>query len=218
MSAQAIVAPRPVRPLASPQREHALQAHANVIDRIPKPIFVIGLDRQIYACNRAGKAMLAQSLSPMRATQGCLYGVDTTVDNAIAFQTFAVMQWPDLVFADQYAPIAAPMRTQWIAVSVSCLQMASDEASAASAPCLLLTVHPVLTCCNIDPALLQAALGLSRSEARVSALIYAGLSLREVALRMEIRQSTAKTHLQGVFTKTRIGKQTELVKLVASLA
>ena len=218
MRAQAMATARPTQGLASTIHEHALQAHADVIDRIPKPIFVIGLDRWIYACNRAGKAMLGNSLSPMRSTQGCLFGVDTAVDNAIAFQTFAVTQWPDLVFADQYAPMPAPMRAQWIAVSVSCLRTSSDDAFVPSAACLLLTVHPVRTHSQADPALLQAALGLSRSEARVSALIYAGLSLREVALQMDIGHSTAKTHLQGVFSKTRVSKQTELVKLVASLA
>ena len=197
---------------------HTITAHADVIDHIAKPTFVFDSDRKIHACNRAGKAMLATPLSPVNVVSGVLYGADTGVDKAIAFQSFAITQWPELAFSDQFSPVSEPMRVQWIAVSVSCLQTARPEHYARRIRYLLLTVHPVLVHCDVDPALLQAALGLSRSEARISALIYAGLGLREVAIKMGIGQSTVKTHLQGVFSKVNISKQTELVKLVASLA
>lgn len=208
---------RPSHRLTAAAREQAITAHTDAIDRIPKPILVIDIDRRIHACNRAAKAMLGTPLSPLRAAAGSLHGVDAAVESAIAFQIFAVSQWPDLVFSDQFSPVLAPMRAQWIAVSVSCLQAARTDADAKRERYLLLTVHPVLAECEVDPTLLQAALGLSRSEARISALIYAGLSLREVALKLGIAQSTVKTHLQSVFGKTHISKQTELVKLVASL-
>jgi DNA-binding CsgD family transcriptional regulator len=197
---------------------HAVTAHAHVIDHIAKPTFVFDADRRIHACNRAGKEMLATPLSPINVVSGVLYGVDTAVDKAIAFQSFAVNQWPQLVLSDQFSPVSKAMRIHWIAVSVSCLQTARRDDNVQQMRYLLLTVHPVLVHCDVDPALLQAALGLSRSEARISALIYAGLGLREVALKMGIGQSTVKTHLQGVFSKVNISKQTELVKLVASLA
>jgi DNA-binding CsgD family transcriptional regulator len=198
--------------------EKSVRVNLEVINRIAKPTFVIGLDRRAHTCNRAGKVMLADPLSPLQSTNGYVRGIDTAVDKAIAFQAFAVSQWPDSVFEDQYSPIAAPMRTHWVAISVSCLQNSSSGLPRTGTRYLLLTVHPVHTHCQVEPALLQAALGLSRSEAKVSALIYAGLSLREAALQMEIGHATAKTYLQGVFAKTRISKQTELVRLVASLS
>ena len=218
MSAQPLVAQprRPVR-ISAAARAHATTAQSDVIDRIPKPILVINTDRWVHACNRAGKAMLAAPLSPLRVVAGCLHGVDTAVDSAIAFQSFAVTQWPDLMFSDKFSPVLAPMRSEWIAVSVSCLHATRSDTDAQRTRYLLLTVHPVLTQCEVGPALLQAALGLSRSEARICALIYAGLNLREVALKIGVGQSTVKTHLQSVFSKTHTSKQTELVKLVASL-
>lgn len=208
---------RPAPRLTSDASSQAITAHTDAIDRIPKPILVIDTDRRIHASNRAATTMLAAPLSPLRAVAGSLHGVDTAVESAIAFQIFAVSQWPELVFSDQFSPVSAPMRAQWMAVSVSCPQAARTDDNAQLQRYLLLTVHPVPTHCDVDPTLLQAALGLSRSEARISALIYAGLSLREVALKIGIGQSTVKTHLQNVFGKTHISKQTELVKLVASL-
>ncbi len=208
---------RPSDKRTAATRDHVVSAQTDVIDRIPKPILVIGTDRWIHACNRAARAMLDTPMSPLRAVDGSLHGVDATVDSAIAFQSFAVTQWPDLMFSDQFSPVLAPMRSQWVAVSVSCLHPTRKDEDAHRIRYLLLTVHPVLTHCEVDSTLLQAALGLSRSEARISSLIYSGLSLREVALKMGIGQSTVKTHLQSVFGKTHISKQTELVKLVASL-
>lgn len=219
MSAQALaLEPRTTQRFsAATARAQAITAHTDVIDHITKPILVIDAHRRIHACNRAAKAMLVTPLSPLRLVAGSLYGFDTTVDSAIAFQIFAISQWPDLVYTDQFSSVQAPMRSEWIAVSVSCLQAAVSERDAPRARYVLLTVHPVLTHCEVDLTLLQAALGLSRSEARISAHIYAGMGLREVALKMGIGQSTVKTHLQNVFAKTQISKQTELVKLVASL-
>lgn len=218
MSAQALVSGlRPIHRMTAAARAQAITAHTDVIDRIPKPILVIDADRRILACNRAAKAMLVTPLSPLRVTAGSLHGFDAAVDSAIAFQIFAVSQWPDLMFSDQFSSVQAPMRSQWIAVSVSCLQDARADQDTHRERYVLLTVHPVLTHCEVDSTLLQAALGLSRSEARICAHIYAGMSLREVALKMGIGQSTVKTHLQSVFGKTHISKQTELVKLVASL-
>lgn len=218
MSAQALVSGRPpVQRLTAAARAQVITAHKDVIDHIAKPIFVIGTDRRIHACNRAGKAMLVTPLSPLRAVSGSLHGVDASVDSAIAFQIFAISQWPDMVFSDQFSPVVAPMRSEWVAVSVSCPPASNTDEDALRVRYLLLTVHPAVIHCDVDPTLLQAALGLSRTEARIGALIYAGLNLREVALKMGIGQSTVKTHLQNVFGKTHISKQTELVKLVASL-
>lgn len=219
MSAQiANPVPCAVRQQARNARDSAMQAHSDVMDRIRKPTLVIGLDRRIYTANRAANDMLLTALSPLRTALGYLHGTDNGVDNAIALQAFSVAQWPTLSITDQYAPVAEPMRACWVAVSVSCLYTPARQNAEPYATCLLLTVHPVVTRAQVDPALLQAALGLSRAEARVSTLIYGGLSLREAAEVMEIGQSTAKTHLQGVFSKTQINKQTELVRLVASLA
>lgn len=218
MSAQTLsVAPRPYRRMTTAAREQIITAHTDAIDHIAKPTFVFDTDRKIQTCNRAGKSMLTTLSSPVSAVNGTLYGVDAAVDNAIAFQIFAVTQWSDLPFSDQFSPVSAPMRAQWMAVSVSCLQTTRVDAKAQRSRYLLLTVHPVALHCEVDLALLQVALGLSRSEARVSALIYAGLGLRDVAIKMGIGQSTVKTHLQGIFGKANISKQTELVKLVASL-
>jgi DNA-binding CsgD family transcriptional regulator/PAS domain-containing protein len=58
--------------------------------------------------------------------------------------------------------------------------------------------------------------GLTGSELRVLLAMAPGLSVREAAEVLGIGETTAKTHLQHIFTKTGISKQTELMHLFMS--
>jgi DNA-binding CsgD family transcriptional regulator/PAS domain-containing protein len=65
---------------------------------------------------------------------------------------------------------------------------------------------------------LAALFDLTPSEARVFALIAAGNSVAKAARNLGVGQSTVKTHLLRLFTKTGTSRQAELIKLAASLA
>jgi len=58
--------------------------------------------------------------------------------------------------------------------------------------------------------------GLTGSELRVLLAMAPGLSVKEAADMLGISETTAKTHLQHVYFKTRTSKQTELVHLFMS--
>ena len=58
--------------------------------------------------------------------------------------------------------------------------------------------------------------GLTASELRVLLAMAPGLSVKEAAEMLGISETTAKTHLQHVYFKTRTSKQTELVHLFMS--
>jgi DNA-binding CsgD family transcriptional regulator len=68
-----------------------------------------------------------------------------------------------------------------------------------------------------DPAIVRDLLGLTLGEARVAALIGAGLPPREAAGRPGISQETARTALKHVFAKAGVSRQGELVALLARL-
>jgi DNA-binding CsgD family transcriptional regulator len=55
--------------------------------------------------------------------------------------------------------------------------------------------------------------GLSGSELRVLLAMAPGLSVREAAEMLGIGETTAKTHLQHIYSKTNTSKQTELILL-----
>jgi DNA-binding CsgD family transcriptional regulator len=69
-----------------------------------------------------------------------------------------------------------------------------------------------------DPALVRDLLGLTLGEARVAALVAAGVSPRDAAQKLGISEETTRTVLKRVFTKSGISRQSELAALVAKAA
>jgi DNA-binding CsgD family transcriptional regulator len=62
-----------------------------------------------------------------------------------------------------------------------------------------------------------AAYGLTPSETKVLASLFAGRTLIETAATLGITRPTAKTHLEHIFLKTRVTRQAELMRLWAGL-
>ena len=68
-----------------------------------------------------------------------------------------------------------------------------------------------------DPAVVRDVLGLTLGEARVAALIGAGISPREAAEKLGIAEETARTALKRVFAKTGVSRQSELAALLTKM-
>jgi len=68
-----------------------------------------------------------------------------------------------------------------------------------------------------DPAVVRDVLGLTLGEARVAALIGAGIPPREAAEKLGIAEETARTALKRVFAKTGVSRQSELAALLTKM-
>jgi len=68
-----------------------------------------------------------------------------------------------------------------------------------------------------DPAIVRDLLGLTLGEAKIAAMIGAGLSPRDAAEKLGIKEDTARTVLKKVFSKTGISRQSELVGLLTKM-
>lgn len=68
-----------------------------------------------------------------------------------------------------------------------------------------------------DPSVVRDVLGLTLGEARVAALIGAGLAPREAAEKLGIAEATARTTLKRVFAKTGVSRQNELAALLSKM-
>jgi DNA-binding CsgD family transcriptional regulator/PAS domain-containing protein len=64
---------------------------------------------------------------------------------------------------------------------------------------------------------LAAAFGLTPTETKVLASLFAGRSLTETAVNLGIARTTAKTHLEHIFLKTGVTRQAELMRLWTGL-
>ncbi len=72
---------------------------------------------------------------------------------------------------------------------------------------------------EVNPEILQAFYGLTPVEANVAASLAGGLSVDEVATRLNVSRHTIRNHLKQVFWKTDTHRQGELVaRLVSGLA
>ncbi len=70
----------------------------------------------------------------------------------------------------------------------------------------------------VDPTLIRDALGLTLGQARLAALIAAGMSVREAATELGIAEGTARIVLKRIFAVLNIHRQADLVAKVAALA
>lgn len=83
-----------------------------------------------------------------------------------------------------------------------------------SSPALALLISDPERARAADTEALRARFGLTRKEAQLAGEIAAGRSLDAAAGRLGIARNTARSHLRGLFAKTGVSRQGELVRLV----
>ena len=71
---------------------------------------------------------------------------------------------------------------------------------------------------RIDPALAEAALGLTPAESRVAVWLAEGRTVRDIARTLGRTENTVRWHTKNIFNKLGIRRQVELVQLVLALA
>jgi DNA-binding CsgD family transcriptional regulator len=79
----------------------------------------------------------------------------------------------------------------------------------------ILLITPVRSTGTIDLGLLKALFDLTPAESRIAQGIAMGETLEAVAQRYGISESTARSQLKSVMTKTGVGRQTELALLLS---
>ena len=95
-------------------------------------------------------------------------------------------------------------------------QIAIDALHLASIELFVLTVDDPEIAMERKVAQVSEACGLTPTEERMLALIVEGLDTIIAARRLGIAPTTARTHLQRLFTKTGTARQSELVRFVAT--
>ena len=95
-------------------------------------------------------------------------------------------------------------------------QIAIDAVHLASIELFVLTVDDPEIAMERKVAQVSEACGLTPTEERMLALIVEGLDTIIAARRLGIAPTTARTHLQRLFTKTGTARQSELVRFVAT--
>ncbi len=92
------------------------------------------------------------------------------------------------------------------------VQGGRDELGPSSRPERAIYMHEVARSVRIPETLIAELFGLSRPEAKLAALLCAGLTLREAAAEMQIAENSARTYSKIAFSKLGVSRQAELVR------
>ena len=189
-----------------------------MIERISKPMFVIAPDRAISAVNSAAEHLMAELPPPLRAVGGRLHVSDANIDQQMTLALSLLGRHAADAAADQFIPLGGEKTSRWLAASLANFRSSDTMLAFGADDQILVTVHARNFGKRLDPSVLQGALRLTRAEARLAALIFAGRSVRAAASELGVAETTVKTQLMSVFEKTGVSKQAELVRLISNLA
>ena len=82
---------------------------------------------------------------------------------------------------------------------------------------LVLVIDPVSPA-QVEPALVEAVLGLTPAEAVIAVLLAEGRTLRQIAVATGRKYSTIQTHLRHIFAKLGCSRQLDVVQAVSELS
>jgi DNA-binding CsgD family transcriptional regulator/PAS domain-containing protein len=155
----------------------------------------------------SGERLMARSIADRPALQAMIdAALQTRSDRAVS-----TSPRPILLQTDRQTPVAVyvlPLRTS-LAPAVEQFLVRSQA---------IALIVELKAGDPADPALVRDLLGLTLGEARVAALIAAGVSPRDAAQKLGIAEETARTVLKRVFIKSGISRQSELAALIAKAA
>lgn len=185
----------------------ARRALLDIFSRLRWPAAIVGKGRGIIRLNREAQALAGDGFT-IRAD--CLFATQpecqAPLDRAIAAALSSRNALADPVMLAR-SRVPAPL----VAQAMPAGPMGAHEPSA-----LVLFVDPVTPARRNTAGALEM-MGLTPAEARIAALVGAGVSPKVAAARLEITEQTARSALKVVYEKLSISKQIELGKMVGRL-
>lgn len=192
------------------------QAFAAVIDSLPTGVCIVGEGGEILHANAAAKSML-QSKGPIRSEDGRLRGlqkegtaelmsaIETARENEAGIGSHGIgvpLRHPDgRPSVAHILPLATgDLRTRLVPQALAAVFVNGDGPASFG---------------NLEAV--GRSFGYTAAETRIAGLILAGKTLADAAAELSVGESTAKTHLQHVFSKSGVSRQVDLVSLLNRL-
>lgn len=199
--------------LANLQRHQSeLQVLTETLDRLTISTFILDDKRRVLLSNGAGEA-LGQRGSTIRIAEGRLRIVNRTDDarfQAIIERAIASRGRSAETFVDALRIEGAEAQNLGVLVrSVGrSLPFLSDPA-----PALIVYISGSTEARPIERLVMQL-FDLTPSEAQLATLLASGLTIAESAERLSLTENTARTYSKIIFSKTGVGRQAELIRLI----
>jgi DNA-binding CsgD family transcriptional regulator len=191
---------------------------ADTLDGIDAGMFLVDPAGRLVHANASGHAMLSEA-DVLRAAGGRLALNDQEADAAAA-EAFATAGDGDAAVGAKgvAVPIVARNGERYVAHVLPLTSGARRQAGARYRAAAALFVHKAALETPSPPQAIAEAYGLTAMELRVLLAIVEVGGVPEVAEALGVAESTIKTHLGRIFSKTGSSRQADLVKLVAGFA
>ena len=198
---------------ASPQRRpyHLLIAGFEALDLVNVGLVVTSAMGQLLLANRTAEQILRLrdgiELGPtglVRTSLKCTPSLNSLMDTVIKEGGGS---------RDSVLPVRRPSGRRPLTAVVRAVEGAAADSDPLSPATLLFILDPEVSVETVEAELRQLY-GLTSTEASLANLLMEGKALDECCKILEIRRSTARTHLQHLFEKVGVQRQSELVSLL----
>ena len=189
-------------------------AAVEVLDRLPLGVLLVDRACQLLAANSYAKQLLAEADGLTLGYNGlCAASHEETASLRELASCDPLTATGGSARPDGALTLSRPSGRRPLQVLVSPLPrtggLIDDEG-----PATVLFVADPDRAVRADQETLRRLFGLTRTEARLAALIAQGERLDEAAEAMGVSVGTARTHLKRIFSKTGAKRQSELVRLL----
>lgn len=193
-----------------------LEAVLKVLDLLNVGVAMTSLSGQLLVANRTAEQILAAGdgleLSPFgelyTPRESCSPSLSALMKRAAEASLLGTPRPADRVLTVQRSSGKKPLKLVLHTSSPRLRESATREGVT-----LLLIVDPDSSV-EADEAEVRQLFGLTPNEARLASLLIKGKSLKECCDQLEIRVSTGRMHLEHLFSKTGVHRQSQLVALL----
>lgn len=190
---------------------HLLGAGFEALDLINVGLVVAGGNGQLLLANRTAELILESrdglELGPagvLRTSLKSTPGLNALMETVAKAGGIA---------RDSVLPVRRPSGKRPLTAVVRAVASAEPNADSSAPATLLFILDPETSVAAVEAELRQIY-GLTSMEACLANLLMEGKALDECCTILDIRRSTARTHLQHLFEKVGVQRQSELVSLL----
>lgn len=188
------------------------------LDTCAAAVLIVNSSTGLMHANRAGRA-LVETGDPLRVDQGFLRAHQPLSHGAL-LQAVAIASEDEAAIGGAGIGVPLPGRSgaKFVAHVLPLRPSGSSGRYWLRQATAAIFITPAQLGVAVPVDALRALFDLTAAEARVLVEIAAGRTPGEAAAEIGIAESTVKTHLTRIFSKTGVGRQAELVALVHSLS
>jgi len=204
----------PIQNSATPSERrpfHLLIAGFEALDLVNVGLVVTSAAGQLLLANRTAEEILKLrdgiELGPtglVRTSLKCTPSLNSLMDTVIKAGGGS---------RDSVLPVRRPSGKRPFTAVVRAVEGAATDSDPLSPATLLFILDPEFSVETVEAELRQLY-GLTSTEASLANLLMEGKALDECCKILDIRRSTARTHLQHLFEKVGVQRQSELVSLL----